>query len=368
MPPFVPGLELNRRFFQQVVRPLLADAFPELRYAAALIGPGSEVIGCDTEMSVDHDWGPRQFIFLREEDAGQGDGIAELLSQRLPETFAGYAVSFPPSTAFSIQALSRPLSGPVRHRVMLVTVRSFVRVLLDYDLDQPLRAADWLTFPSHALGELVKGAVYLDEIGELTALRERFAWYPHDVWLYLLAAGWQRIGQEEHLMPRAGSVGDELGSSLIASRLVRDIINLCFLQEQQYAPYAKWFGTLFKKLNGAQELEPLLWRAQQASHWRERTQTLARAYEILAHRQNALQLCPAQPASASNFHERPFPVIHAECFAQALLEQITDPQVKHIAAQPLIGNLNQWSDNTDMEGVPRQKRRHLYPSSPSSSS
>ncbi len=37
-------------------------------------------------------------------------------------------------------------------------------------------------------------------------------------------------------------IGDEVGSALIGSRLVRDIMRLCFLMEQTYAPYAKWFG------------------------------------------------------------------------------------------------------------------------------
>ena len=46
---FVSGLHLSRRFFQEVVRPLLANAFPNLRYAAGLLGPGSEVLGFDTE-------------------------------------------------------------------------------------------------------------------------------------------------------------------------------------------------------------------------------------------------------------------------------------------------------------------------------
>ena len=67
MPAFVPGLELNRRFYEQVVRPLLDASFPSLPYAAALLGPGSETLGFDTEMSTDHDWGARMFIFLREE-------------------------------------------------------------------------------------------------------------------------------------------------------------------------------------------------------------------------------------------------------------------------------------------------------------
>jgi hypothetical protein len=40
---FIPGLRLAGEFFAEAVRPLLDAAFPALRYAAALIGPGSEV-------------------------------------------------------------------------------------------------------------------------------------------------------------------------------------------------------------------------------------------------------------------------------------------------------------------------------------
>src|SRR5262249_57205978 len=85
-----------------------------------------------------------------------------------------------------------------------------------------------------------------------------------------LAASWQRIGQEEHLLPRAGQVGDELGSSVIGSRLVRDAIRLAFLLERQYAPYAKWLGTAFARLDCAPTLMPPLWRAQRAPSWPER--------------------------------------------------------------------------------------------------
>lgn len=360
MPVFVSGLDLSRRFFKEIVRPLLTTAFPGLHYAAALLGPGSEVLGFDTEMSIDHDWGPRLFIFLREEDAEQGDALGNLLSQQLPERFADFPVSLPAPIEPRTRIMIRPLAGPVKHRVIPITVRNFVRVQLGYDLTLSLEAADWLTFPSHAVGELVAGEVYHDDVGDLTALRTRFGWYPYDVWLYLLASGWQRIGQEEHLMPRAGSVGDELGSVLIGSRLVRDIMNLCFLLEKQYAPYPKWFGTAFQRLHSAQELGPLLWRAQQASTWKERTEALTRSYEVLARMQNDLQVSRTLPTTVSLFYDRPFPVIHGEMFSRALIEQITDPAVRHIAAQRLIGNINQWSDNTDMEGIKREKLRQLY--------
>ena len=133
---------------------------------------------------------------------------------------------------------------------------------------------------------MTAGAVYHDGVGALTALRERLAWYPHDVWLYLLAAGWQRIGQEEHLMPRAGYAGDELGAALMGSRLVRDVISLCFLMEKQYAPYPKWFGTAFEQLDCAQALSPALWRAQRARTWQEREAALCEAFEFLARAHN----------------------------------------------------------------------------------
>ncbi len=139
-------------------------------------------------------------------------------------------------------------------------MRGFWLDYLSFDLDREIEPIDWLTFPEQKLRTLMAGAVFHDDIG-LQAVRDRFAYYPHDVWLYLLAAGWARIGQEEHLMGRAGYVGDEIGSALIGARLVRDIMRLCFLMERQYAPYPKWFGTAFQQLNAAATLTPILQQA-----------------------------------------------------------------------------------------------------------
>lgn len=41
---FMPGLRLAGEFYARAVRPLLDEEFPGLRYAAALLGPGSEVL------------------------------------------------------------------------------------------------------------------------------------------------------------------------------------------------------------------------------------------------------------------------------------------------------------------------------------
>ena len=41
MSDFMPGLELNRIFYIEAVKPILDREFPALQYSAALIGSGS---------------------------------------------------------------------------------------------------------------------------------------------------------------------------------------------------------------------------------------------------------------------------------------------------------------------------------------
>jgi hypothetical protein len=349
-PPFIPGLALSRRFYGQVVAPLLAEHFPGLTYSAALLGAGSEVFGYDTPLSTDHDWGPRVLLFLPEDEPSLAEPVVALLRERLPATYAGYPV-MAPATA----------PGESPPRTYVGPLRGYVWRALRHDMRRPLEASDWLTIPSQSLREMTAGEVFHDGLGTLEPLRRALAYYPRDVWLYLLASGWQRLGQEEHLMPRAGQVGDELGASLIGARLVQGVMHLAFLMERRYAPYAKWFGTAFGELACAPALRPLLWHAQRAAEWREREEALVAAYERLAAMHNALGVTPPLPERAMPFFTRPFCVIGGERFARALVAEIRDPAVRAIAARGLIGGVDQWSDSTDLKAPAwRQALRGLY--------
>jgi len=214
---------------------------------------------------------------------------------------------------------------------------------------------DWLTVPSQTLAELTGGAVFRDDIGELTAARERLCFYPQDVWVFLMASIWKRIGQEEHLMPRAGFAGDELGSALIASRLIRDVMSLCFLIERRYAPYPKWFGTAFRGLACASEIMPHSIRAQNAKAWREREQALADACRIVAQLHNRLHLTEPLEEKTHPFFDRPFSVIGGDRFAEALAKRIQDPALCKLAALG-IGGVDQISDNTDFRALQERFR------------
>ena len=68
---FVPGVRLAGEFYAEAVRPVLEAEFPRLAYAAALIGPGSEVLGFDPRGGVTvRDWLAAPWQRLAEVTAG----------------------------------------------------------------------------------------------------------------------------------------------------------------------------------------------------------------------------------------------------------------------------------------------------------
>jgi len=365
MSEFVHGLKLSRLFFEQAVRPILRETLPNVVYAAGLIGSGSEVLGFDDEMSADHHWGPRVMLFLNEGDHDlYRNAIGAAMRDQLPPTFLDYPTNFskPDPNDKNVQRLVEVERGPINHRVDVFTLRDYLLSYLNFDINNEIEPADWLTFPEQKLRSITAGGIFDDQIGIESAL-ERFRYYSHDVWLYLLASGWNRIGQEEHLMGRAGQAGDEIGSALIASRLVRDIMRLCFLMERKYAPYPKWFGTAFRELACAKKISPHLDAVLKCATWQERDESLVPAYELIAEMHNKLKITVALPAKSQTFFGRPFNVIELiGGFSKAISAQIKNPEVKRIDGKKLIGSIDQISDNTDILSDPgwRPKLRKLY--------
>ncbi|RYG26239.1 DUF4037 domain-containing protein [bacterium] len=349
MSSFIPGRQLSERLYREVVRPMLP---PELPYAAGLLDAGSDVLGFDTEMSIDHGWGPRLQLFLHEEDLSM---IRKCL-EALPQEFGGFPTFYDKNEDGSSR-----LGGGEFHRVETTTPSAFFLSYLGFDPANGVAPADWLATPEQKLKTVIQELFY-DSLG-LRAIQDRLAYYPDDVWRYQMASVWQRIGQEEHLVGRAGYVGDELGASIIAARLVRDMMRLGFLTERTYAPYPKWFGTAFAQLRCAGQLAPLLQAVLDARGWKDRDARLASVYEAVARMHNALGLTEPLPNKALPFFSRPFSVIHLHRdFAGAIIAGVSDPQVRLIAEHDSIGRIDVFSDNTDLVSHLewRPKVRALY--------
>ncbi|MCG2766853.1 MAG: DUF4037 domain-containing protein [Anaerolineae bacterium] len=358
--PFIKGLRLSELLYEEAVKPILATHFPGLPYSAALLRYGSDVLGFDTPQSRDHDWGPRLMLFLTEGDyETHCDRMDQVLRQELPPEIHGYSTDFghhEDGTALMVAADGGPgsrASLPARtinHGVMFFTVRAFFKDVLRFDPDEELRAIDWLTLPEQCLRSVTSGRVFHDGLSQLEPIRARLRYYPQDVWLYLLAAQWRRISQEEPFMGRCGQVGDELGSRLVAARLVRDLMKLCFLMERQYTPYIKWLGTAFKQLDCARRLTPILMQVLDATSWQEREKPLVSAYELVAEMHNELGITDPLPVKASRFHNRPFLVIHADNFADAIRAAITSEEVRALPTH--LGAIDQFVDSTDVLSNP----------------
>jgi hypothetical protein len=331
---FTPGIELARNYWRDIVTPIIDELLPGVARAAARVGAGSDVLGFDTERSTDHGWGPRVVVFFDDGfDLARDRRMALLkaIDERLPAEFLGYPTRFVASEG-----------GPERHQVMLTTVRKWFALAVGFDPRGTISDADWLGAPSQLLLEATSGAVFEDMTGELTVARDRLRWYPDDVWLYLLACQWRRIDQEEPFVGRTGEVEDDLGSAVIAARLVRDIMRLCFLIERRYTPYAKWFGSAFAQLECGPTLVPMLRRALVAADWQAREAALVPAYEHVAGMFNALGVTEPQVPAVRHFYNRPFRVLSSGRFVEACMTRTPLRRLGY------TGGVDQFADSTDV--------------------
>ncbi|PKO12113.1 MAG: hypothetical protein CVU39_25910 [Chloroflexi bacterium HGW-Chloroflexi-10] len=345
LPEFIPGLELSRRYYQEIIRPLIMVHFPSLPHSAALVGFGSDVIGMDTPLSRDHMWGPRLILFLSEINFESNRSLLdEMLRGQLPYSFLGYPTSYGPPDQIGVRLLKSIQDGPVDHLIDITTLSSYFDNELGSGAWQNPSPSEWLTFSEHRLLTLTSGAVFHDDLG-LNAIRTRLTYYPRDIWLYLMASDWSQIGQEEPFVGRTGEVGDDFGSRLLAARLVQTCMRLCFRLEKQYTPYSKWFGSAFQRLNIAAQLSDHLNTILTANDWQTRETGLCQVYINLAAAHNQLGITSPLDAGCSSFHGRPYQVIHAERFAEALQQSIQNSILRNL---PLYGSPNQFSSSTDL--------------------
>jgi hypothetical protein len=344
------GIGLSRRFYQTLVAPLLQHHFPSVPYAAARIGMGSEVLGYDTKMSADHDYGPCVQIFLPETRFETvADEMTALLDRALPETFEGWKIRYATRV--------RPPSGENRkpgmlggdHGVELYTLPAWCDRMLGRQFETALSARDWLSYPEQLFLMVTAGGVFRDKVGDLTALRDRLAYFPRDIWLYKLSAQWGRIAEERAYVGRTGDVGDEIGSGVIAGRMVENIMRLAMLTERRYAPYPKWFGTAFSRLACATTLSPMLEAVLAARTWPEREQWLMRACEFLAELQLSEKIPGATAPTVGVLHGRPFRFVDTVAISDRLREAIEDDQIRCL---PEFGGVDQYISSNFILAVP----------------
>ncbi|GAA1599266.1 DUF4037 domain-containing protein [Kribbella hippodromi] len=334
MAEFRAAAEVAAGFHAEVIAPLVGD----IGYAAGLLGWGSDVLGYDTARSMDHGWGPRVTVLV---DADQVERVRKAVDDGLPDEYDGYPVRFGWD------------SYAPRHHVAVATLGDWLTERLGFDASQRIGVEDWLVTPQQQLLGVVAGQVYADD-GRLAPVRAALSWYPDQIWYWLMACQWSRIAQEEAFVQRTDEVGDGLGSRVVAARLTRDVMRLALLQSRTYAPYTKWLGTAFARLDDSDGLGSALSSAVDAASYPDREQALVTAYELVARRHNALGVTDELDPSPRPYFDRPAQVIGADRFVEACLANVTDEEVKR---HGLIGSIDQYVDNTDVLSNPPVYRK-----------
>ena len=329
------GLDLARSYYQEVVAPLLMADSPDLAHTGARLGSGSDVLDLDDVMSRDHDWGLRLTLLV---DRPHVARVHQYLERALPETFEGWPTRF-----------ATTWDPVVRHRVDVDTPDGFAASRLGIAVDGRLDPMDWLSLTGQALLEVTAGAVFSDSHGGITDIRERLTWYPNDIWRYVVAVDWSRIGEELPLVGRVGQRGDDVGSRVVAARLVQAVMHLGFVLERRWPPFPKWLGTAFSRLPRAGAVSADLLTALAAETWQPRQNALCHALVRLHDLQRDVGL-PTGPDVVEPFFDRPFYAVSDDA-VERLINSITDPRVRELPAG--VGSIEQWVDNVNVLTTPR---------------
>jgi len=351
-PDFLPGIELSRRFYDLAVGPVLSERFPTLRYAAGLIGPGSEVLGLDTPRSRDHHWGPRLLVFLNEADhRSLAHQVQATLAEELPREFLGYPTAFTEPDGNGVRVPAPESTGPIQHMVEVRTVPEFTENRLGFRSLDALDPHAWLALPQQRLLETTGGQVFHDGIGAISDLRERLQYYPRQVWLYILSCQWLKISHEEAFIGRTLELQDRAGCFILTARLLREIMRLVFLMERKYWPYSKWFGTAFKSLRSAAALGPGIDQVASLPPGRDGEKALRDLLTQVAGLHNDLGITQPLTADCRPYHDRPYLVLNSRRFADAVYALVTDPDLRSLKRR--IGSIDQAVD--DPEALERRE-------------
>jgi len=303
---FIPGLELNRGFYFDVVKPIFEKEFPNVKYAAALIGHCSDVLGFDDYKSTDHVWGPRLQIFLSDDDYKKvHEDIDNYFKYNLPFQYKSFPTNYKSVEGWFDNAyLQLKEEYPINHFIEITTVSSFFNNDISIDLNSELEFKDWLAYPVQNLLELTSGEVFHDGIGELTEGRRKLSFFPVEVLLLRIYFLWQSINEEQAFIGRCAEQKDLIGETIITNRIVNKLMKLCFYYEGKYYPYSKWFGTAFRKLEISKKVEPLIHTIMYPNSYKEREEALNKLYVEIINKHNSLNITGYVEPKIINYYKR----------------------------------------------------------------
>ena len=261
------GLELARAYYERFGAPMLHEQFPEIEnlVACGLAGSGSECFGYDDEISQDHDFDPGFCLFVPEDliDSRTLFRLSRAYA-KLPEEFEGCRR----------QRLS-PVGGN-RRGVLEIGEFFQARIGRPDGLEGEL---DWFAVPESYLAEATNGAVFRDDLGRFSAIRESLRAMPENVRRKKLAGHVLLMAQAGQYNYSRCLAHRETGAAQLAvGEFVSHAMDAAFLLSRRYAPFYKWRFRALRELSEwsglAKDLEVLLTTGNDPDTAQAKTQSI----------------------------------------------------------------------------------------------
>ena len=245
------GMELARAFYEQAGRPMLREKYPAYtdRIAVGLAGEGSECLGFDDAVSVDHDFGPGFCLWLTKEDYQAIGSRLQADYQALVNQWKGFP--------------ARNSTPEGANRVGVMEIDDYFRRFTGHTHAPPADTLRdvmvWNAIPQEQLAAAVSGQVFEDPLGEFTRRRAAFSRYPEPVRLYRLVQALGRMAQAgQYNYPRARIRKDPGMMYACVTEFVAAAQETAYLLGGRYMPFYKWRLRGMEQLEQATELLSLL--------------------------------------------------------------------------------------------------------------
>lgn len=241
------GLELSEKYYRAYGEKMIKEQLPEIagQFAAGLVGYGSECLGFDDEISMDHDYGPSFCIWLPQEIYRQYGEKVQAAYDALPKEFMGFS--------------GRVEEEQGKGRVGALCLEDFYLEILGRD-SVPKTAAEWFAVPETALSAAVSGKVFEDSLGRFTEIRETLlAYYPEGVWRKKLAESLAKAAQAgQYNYARAMKRGERIAAEIALTEFVKEAMQIVYLLNKKYAPFYKWMHRGLRELAVGSEVGDML--------------------------------------------------------------------------------------------------------------
>lgn len=241
------GLELAEEYYKTYGREMLQTRFPHLveQMAVGLVGYGSECLGFDDELSMDHDYGPSFCVWLPREIYQQYGAQVQAAYEELPQEFMGYS-----GRVSEIQG---------QGRVGVLCLEDFYLGILGRDT-VPVTDAEWLALSEENLAVVTNGKVFEDHLGKFSTIRDGLLrYYPKNVWIRRLVQALAKAAQAgQYNYARAMKRGERIAAELSLAEFIRESMQAVYLLNRKYAPFYKWMRRGLRELDTCSETGDML--------------------------------------------------------------------------------------------------------------